>query len=417
MPNTDLSHHVIAHALRDGARVRQATLERCSDAIARAADLVATALALGKKVLLFGNGGSAADAQHIAAEMVGRFVIERAPLPALALTVDTSAITAIGNDYGFDQIFARQVRALGQAGDVVIAISTSGRSPNVLAAIEAARERGMKVVGLTGAKGKDFASVCDACVVVPTTNTARIQEIHITVGHIVCEIVDARGVVSQGQVADFVAGDASLRSAPAARRVSSSTKELDLETLLLLRERWRSDGRVVVWTNGVFDVLHAGHLASLEGARAFGDVLVVGVNADDAVRAAKGPDRPVFPAHERVAMLSALEVVDHVVVFDEATPAAVLARVKPDVHCKGADYAPPNGAPIPEAEVVRSYGGRIEFLPLVPERSTTSTLRQLSSTPASDRVAPSAPGASPPVDDREARRSPTGDGGAATSGR
>jgi phosphoheptose isomerase len=385
MADDALTHQIIAHALRDGARLRQAVLERSAGEIARAAALVATTLQAGKKVLLAGNGGSAADAQHIAAELVGRFVVERAPLPAIALTVDTSAITAIGNDYGFDQIFARQVRALGQEGDVLVAITTSGRSANIVAAVEAARERGMKVLGLTGGKGKDFARLCDACVVVPTTNTARIQELHITVGHVLCEVVDAHHLLAQKgapvhavlQAGAAAAGDASDGQPAHAHRLSSSSKELDLASLLHLRERWRAEGRVVVWTNGVFDVLHAGHLASLVAARSIGDVLVVGVNADAAVRKAKGPGRPVFPAHERVAMLAALEVVDHVLVFDEPTPAEVLAKVKPEVHCKGADYAPPNGAPIPEAEIVRAYGGRIEFLPLVAERSTTSTLDRL----------------------------------------
>jgi phosphoheptose isomerase len=387
-----LTHQIIAHALRDGARVRQAVLERCLDDVARAATLVAEAVESGKKVLLTGNGGSAADAQHIAAELVGRFVVERAPLPAIALTVDTSAITAIGNDYGFDQIFARQVRALGQPGDVLVAITTSGRSPNVLAAVEAARERGMKIVGLTGAKGKDFAALCDACVAVPSTNTARVQEMHITVGHVICEVVDAHHIARSSSTGtagglrlvldaqESVAGDASIGMPAPAQRLSSSSKELDLVGLVALRERWRQEGRVVVWTNGVFDVMHAGHLSSLQAARKLGDVLVVGVNADATVRARKGPNRPVFPVHERVAMLAALEVVDHVLVFEENTPAEVLSALKPDVHCKGADYAPPNGAPIPEAEIVKSYGGRIEFLPLVAERSTTSTIAKLGTT-------------------------------------
>ncbi|MBX3263520.1 MAG: SIS domain-containing protein [Labilithrix sp.] len=354
----------IAHALRDGARLRYATLQACGAEIARAARLVVDALQRGNKVLVFGNGGSAADAQHIAAELVGRFVIERAPLPGIALTVDTSALTAIANDYGFEQVFARQVRGLGAPGDVAIAITTSGKSPNVLAAIEAAREKSMHVIGLTGAKGKAFPDVCDACVVVPSTNTARIQEIHITVGHLLCEAVDAllhaKGEAS-GEAPD----------------PSSSGKVVDLDTLVALRERWRSEGRTVVWTNGVFDVLHAGHLSSLRAARAEGDVLVVGVNADEAVRAAKGPSRPVYPVAERAEMLAALEVVDHVVVFAEPTPIEALSRLKPDVHCKGADYAPPNGAPMPEADLVRGYGGRIAFLPLVPERSTTATVARL----------------------------------------
>lgn len=390
MQHHRLAHQLIAQALRDGARLRHAVLERCDDSIAAAAAVVTDALLAGNKILIFGNGGSAADAQHIAAELVGRFVAERRALPAVALTVDTSALTAIANDYGFDQVYARQLRALGRKGDVAIAISTSGRSPNILAAIEAARELGVKVVGLTGAKGAAFAALCDACVVVPSTNTARIQEIHITVGHIICEVVDARvlahvpdsATLADLEVAHPHTSPSDAVALAAARRVSSSTKEIDLPALLTLRERWRAEGRVVVWTNGAFDMLHAGHLSSLQAARRLGDILVVGVNADATVTKAKGEGRPIFPAHERVAMLAALEVVDHVIVFHEPTPVEVITAFKPDVHCKGADYAPPNGAPIPEAAVVAAYGGRIEFLPLVPDRSTTSTVRRAAATSA-----------------------------------
>ncbi len=382
MTDQEIVIHAIAHALRDGARLRYATLQHCGGEIARAARIVVDALKGGKKVLVFGNGGSAADAQHIAAELVGRFVLERAPLPGIALTVDTSALTAIANDYGFDQVFARQLRGLGNEGDVAIAITTSGKSPNVLAAIEAAREKKMHVIGLTGAKGKAFPEVCDACIVVPSTNTARIQEIHITVGHLLCEAVDA--LLHSDEKQDGAHGGD--------RQESSAGKVLDLDTLVALRERWRQEGRAVVWTNGVFDVLHAGHLSSLRAARAHGDVLVVGINADETVRAAKGPSRPIYPAAERADMLAALEVVDHVVVFSEPTPVEVLSKLKPDVHCKGADYAPPHGAPMPEADLVRSYGGRIEFLPLVPGRSTTSTVARLGSAASAEASAPTPSG-------------------------
>jgi rfaE bifunctional protein nucleotidyltransferase chain/domain len=131
----------------------------------------------------------------------------------------------------------------------------------------------------------------------------------------------------------------------------------------------------------MFDILHVGHLESLRVARSHGDVLVVGVNADETVRKAKGPNRPVFPVADRVEMLAALELVDHVLVFDEPTPERVLSLVQPDVHCKGADYAPPNGAPIPERKVVEAYGGRIVFVPLVPDRSTTGVLGLLDPAP------------------------------------
>lgn len=357
----------IRSALVDGARVRG---ELDVTAIADAAELVRGAILAGRKILLCGNGGSAADAQHIAAELVGRYVLDRRPLAAISLTTDTSALTSIANDYGYEHVFSRQVEALGAPGDVLIAITTSGTSKNVLAAVAAARARGMKVVGLTGRSGAAFAASCDACVAVASGVTARIQECHIAIGHLLCEAVDE---------AFASAGAAGARGnghpiAPVTTPAAAPAKQRTLEELIAWREDQRARKRTVVWTNGVFDVLHAGHLASLRGARQFGDVLVVGVNGDASVRAAKGPARPVFPCEERVALLAALELVDAILVFDDPTPERVLAQLRPDVHAKGADYAPPGGKPIPERAVVEAYGGRVEFIPLVPGRSSTETL-------------------------------------------
>lgn len=154
-------------------------------------------------------------------------------------------------------------------------------------------------------------------------------------------------------------------------------KLIPWDDLLAVREQARRDGRVVVWTNGTFDLLHPGHVSSLQAARALGDVLVVGLNSDASVRGYKGPSRPVLTQDERAAMLAALECVDYVLVFDEPTPEAALARLKPDVHCKGAEYAPPHGRPVPERAVVEGYGGRIEYLPLVPGVSTTELLNRI----------------------------------------
>ncbi len=147
--------------------------------------------------------------------------------------------------------------------------------------------------------------------------------------------------------------------------------------LLETREELRRVSRRVVWTNGCFDLLHPGHVSSLEAARALGEVLVVGVNSDASVRVLKGPGRPVLSQDERAAVLAALECVDYVVVFDEPTPTTALRRLRPDVHCKGADYAPPHGKPVPERAVVEAYGGRVEFLPLAPGLSTSELLRRV----------------------------------------
>jgi rfaE bifunctional protein nucleotidyltransferase chain/domain len=154
-------------------------------------------------------------------------------------------------------------------------------------------------------------------------------------------------------------------------------KAVSWNTLLERRARARQEKKTVVWTNGCFDLLHVGHVRNLQAARSLGDVLVVGVNSDASVRQLKGPGRPLVPAAQRVEVLAALECVDYVVVFEELTPIAAIARLQPDVHCKGADYAPPDGKPIPEAPVVASYGGRIEFLSLVPCLSTSDLVRRI----------------------------------------
>lgn len=160
--------------------------------IAAIVELIARALDNGGKLILAGNGGSAGDAQHIAGEFLSRLNYDRAPVAALALTTDSSVLTAIGNDYGFERVFERQIRGLGREGDVFVAISTSGRSANILRAIEAARERGLAVVGLTGRSGGEMAARCDLCLHAPADATQLVQQIHITAGHIICALVEAR---------------------------------------------------------------------------------------------------------------------------------------------------------------------------------------------------------------------------------
>jgi len=170
-----------------GALVADAELARTIETVAR---LCVKALRDGNKILLAGNGGSAADAQHLAAELVSRFYFDRPGLPAVALTTDTSALTAIGNDYGFERLFSRQVDALGRKGDVFIGLSTSGNSPNILKALDEARLKGLVTVGLTGQGGGRMAALCDHCLRMPSSETPRIQEGHIVVGHTVCALIE-----------------------------------------------------------------------------------------------------------------------------------------------------------------------------------------------------------------------------------
>jgi D-sedoheptulose 7-phosphate isomerase len=181
--------NIILSILEDSINVKQRFVSENLDSMIEGADSLATCLASGHKILIFGNGGSAADAQHIAAEFVNRFQIERPPMAALALTTDTSVITSIGNDYHFDDIFSKQVAALGRKDDVAIGISTSGNSKNVIKAVHTAKDIGMYTMGLTG-RGGELAMCADFVFSVKSDITARIQETHITLGHILCDLVD-----------------------------------------------------------------------------------------------------------------------------------------------------------------------------------------------------------------------------------
>lgn len=183
---------LIAGSIQESLKVKQALLDDTDlqNLIATVAQQFVSALSGGHKILLFGNGGSAADAQHIAAEFVGRFQMERTPLPALALTTNTSALTAIGNDYGYEIVFARQVEALGVEGDIAVGISTSGTSPNVLQALAAAQAKGLVTVALTGRDGRRLKEVARYCICVPADSTPRIQEAHILIGHILSQIAE-----------------------------------------------------------------------------------------------------------------------------------------------------------------------------------------------------------------------------------
>ena len=183
-----LSH--ITSAMRQGADLRVQVGQECGAAIVEAASVMLQSLRSGGKLLFFGNGGSAADAQHLAAEFVGRFIKERRGLAAVALTTDSSILTAIGNDYGYDRVFSRQIEALGKPDDVAIGISSSGNSPNIVDAMRQARKQNLKTIGLSGRDGGALAKCVDVPIVVACPSTARVQECHIAIGHLLCELVE-----------------------------------------------------------------------------------------------------------------------------------------------------------------------------------------------------------------------------------
>jgi D-sedoheptulose 7-phosphate isomerase len=186
MDHTKLEEELIIHT-----RIMEQTVTQCSPIVNEIADCLVACFRKGNKVMVCGNGGSAADSQHMVAEFVNRFRMDRAALPAIALTVDTSILTAIGNDSSYEFTFSRQVEALGRPGDILAAISTSGGSPNILKALEVARERGVKTVGFTGEKGRQsMAPKCDLCLVVPSADTPRVQEVHEFIWHVICGMVE-----------------------------------------------------------------------------------------------------------------------------------------------------------------------------------------------------------------------------------
>ena len=181
---------IIEFEFNEHLKASKATMESIGDSLEIAAKLCIESLQNGGKILIFGNGGSAADAQHIAAELVGRYKAERKGLAAIALTTDTSVLTSIGNDYGYERVFDRQVEALANEGDVVIGISTSGSSTNVINALKLANDSGCKTIGLSGRGGGDMNEVCDINLVVPAEDTPRIQEMHIVIGHTICHLIE-----------------------------------------------------------------------------------------------------------------------------------------------------------------------------------------------------------------------------------
>jgi D-sedoheptulose 7-phosphate isomerase len=181
---------IIKKALMEGLRVKEDFIKRNTSSLIHLAEHISKAFTNDKKLLLCGNGGSAADAQHLAAEFVNRFQLERKPLPALALTTDTSIITSVANDYSYDEVFSKQINALGVQGDILLAISTSGRSENVLSAIRTAKKKGLYTVGFIGGDGGEMWRLVDLALIVKSDQTPRVQETHILAGHLICELVD-----------------------------------------------------------------------------------------------------------------------------------------------------------------------------------------------------------------------------------
>jgi D-sedoheptulose 7-phosphate isomerase len=182
--------NIIQKRFKESAEVKNRFLKENLSRLLDVVKLISHCFEAGNKLFFFGNGGSAADAQHLAAEFVNRYIMDRPPLPAIALTTDTSILTSVSNDFSFSEVFAKQLKALGKEGDVAVGISTSGTSPNIIKALEVAKEMGMKTIALTGNDGGSLVKIADVSLVVPSSSTPRIQEVHILIGHILCELVE-----------------------------------------------------------------------------------------------------------------------------------------------------------------------------------------------------------------------------------
>ena len=341
-------------AFADSAAVKMRALATLAEPTLRAARVLAARLGDGHQVLACGNGGSSGDAQHLASELVNRFERERVGLPGIALTPDSSVLTAIANDYTYERVFARQIEALGRPGDVLVAFTTSGNSRNVLEAVRCAQARGLWVLALTGKDGGALAPLLrggDIELRVPAVSTARIQEVHLLLIHTLCTYLDS-----------VFAEDAHL---------ATGKVHADVTTLLpLLLGR-----QPLVFTNGVFDLLHRGHVHYLQAARREGACLVVGVNSDASVRRlGKGDERPLNALDDRMAVLAGLAAVDYVLPFADDTPLALIDALQPDVLVKGGDWAPET---IVGADRVRARGGRVLSIPFAHPRSTTTLVRRI----------------------------------------
>ncbi len=334
-------------------RLYSSDLTALVEEFTRALNLCIEALRAGRKVLAFGNGGSACDAEHLVAELVGRFGYDRPSLPGVALTIPASTVTAIANDYGYEQLFARQIDGLGQAGDIAIGFTTSGKSPNVLRALQAGKAKGLKTIVLTGSGDSPCAQAADICLRAPSIKTPRIQEIHAILVHSLC-----RGI----EEALFPKPE--IIVLPAEKKIGAAR----LSEFARAIKSYES-----VFTNGCFDVLHPGHVTYLQEARRLGELLIVGVNSDDSVRKLKGPQRPYHRLEDRMMVLSALSCVDYVISFDEETPQRLIESLTPRVLVKGGDYTRDS---VVGADWVERHGGRVQIIPLVEGHSTTRILEK-----------------------------------------
>lgn len=319
---------------------------------AEAVTAMITALKSGHRILVCGNGGSASDAEHMAGELVGRFGYDRPSLPCISLCTPSATFTAIANDYGYEHVFQRQVQGLGNAGDVLIGISTSGNSVNIVEAFKTAAELKIKTIAMTGSRDSKLSMIADVTVRAPSARTPRTQEIHGLLLHSMCRAIED----------GMFPGKALTPALPCKKILSGS----EISTLAAAIKDYQA-----VFTNGCFDILHPGHVYVLNESRKAGELLIVGLNTDASIKRLKGPTRPYHTFADRAMVLAALECVDYVVGFDEDTPENLIKTLTPKILVKGGDYTQ---ATIVGADWVIQHGGHVKVVPLLEGHSTTGIL-------------------------------------------
>lgn len=324
-----------------------------AEVFARAATCMIDALKKKNRILACGNGGSAADAEHMVAELVGRFGFDRASLPGISLCTPSATFTAIANDYGYEQVFRRQTQGLGRAGDVLVGISTSGNSANIVEAFKAASLLHITTIAMTGNRDSKLSEIADITLRAPSSHTPRIQEIHGLLVHSLCRAIEEEIFSGNGQ-------------APAL----PADKILKSEQISTLAAAIAS--KQAVFTNGCFDILHPGHVYILKEARKLGELLIVGLNSDSSVVRLKGENRPYHRFADRADVMAALACVDYVIGFEEDTPKQLIEALTPKILVKGGDYRHDT---IVGADWVTGHGGEVKVIPLLPGHSTTGILK------------------------------------------
>ena len=320
--------------------------------IKQIASLIFNTLESGHTIFTAGNGGSASEASHFAAELVGRFLPgNRKALRAVSLNSDTTVLTAIGNDFGFEKIFSRQIEALGKDGDLVICLSTSGRSSNIVDLIASSQKIGIKTVLLTGNHNEADLPTCDLLFKVNTSSTALIQEVHLSIIHMICSYLE--DLCQKGKPEVESGGFIYLK---------------DLEKKEVLEPN-------LVWVNGCFDILHKGHISFLREAASLGNKLWVGINSDKSIRGLKGEDRPIQSQELRAETLLVLPWVDRVVIFDEPEPTQAISKAKPQIVAKSSDYM---NVTIPESGIIAELGIEIKYIKKIEGISSSDIITKIS---------------------------------------